>query len=111
VYFRDIEHLLGIVLQLGFFLTPIIYSLTTIADKISSDLKKGQDASKAEIFQGILRINPMTWVVNASQDVLAYHRPPEHWLGLIYAAALSLVALAVGILVFEKLQSHFAEEL
>ncbi len=109
VYFRDIEHLLGIVLQLGFFLTPIIYSLTTISDLIGN--KTGTNSSRAEIFLGILRINPMTWVVSASQDVIAYHHPPGHWLGLIYSAAFSLVALAVGILVFEKLQSHFAEEL
>ena len=109
VYFRDVEHLLGIILQLGFFMTPIIYSLSTITDLITG--KNGTTSTRAELFYGVIRLNPMTWVVGASQDVLAFHRAPQHWQGLLYAAVLSLVALGVGIRVFNRLQSHFAEEL
>jgi ABC-2 type transport system permease protein len=104
VYFRDIEYLLNIVLQVGFFLTPIIYSLDTITSKAGQGLK-------GEVFFSVLRLNPMAWIAVSFQDVIAFNRLPQHWHGLLYSAAISLVMLVIGIVVFNRLQGKFAEEL
>lgn len=105
VYFRDIEYLLNIVLQVGFFLTPVIYSLDLITGKLSGH------STKAEVFYAVLRANPMAWIATSFQDVLAFDRMPVHRVGLLYSAVFSVVALAGGLLVFRRLQDRFAEEL
>jgi len=105
VYFRDIEYLLNILLQVGFFLTPVIYSLDLITGKV------GSHSLKAQIFYGVLQLNPMAWIATSFQDVLAFNRMPQHWSGLLYSTVFSIVALAGGLLVFERLQGRFAEEL
>jgi ABC-2 type transport system permease protein len=104
VYFRDIEYLLNIVLQVGFFLTPIIYSLDTITPKAGHGLK-------ADVFFTVLRLNPMAWIAVSFQDVIAFHRLPQHWQGLLYSAVVSFAMLLLGLLVFNRLQGKFAEEL
>jgi lipopolysaccharide transport system permease protein len=104
VYFRDIEYLLNIVLQVGFFLTPIIYSLDLVTTKAGQGFK-------GQIFYTVLRVNPMAWIAIGFQDVIAFNRMPAHWQGLLYSAAVSLVTLVIGVVVFERLQGKFAEEL
>lgn len=103
VYFRDIEYLLNIVLQVGFFLTPIIYSLDLVT-------KAGQ-GFKRQIFYTVLKVNPMTWIAVGFQDVIAFNRLPVHWHGLLYSAAVSVTMLVIGLVVFGRLQGKFAEEL
>lgn len=106
VYFRDIEYLLNIGLQVGFFLTPIIYSLESITDKLN-----GKNGLKAEVFFSILRLNPMAWIATSFQDVIAFNRLPVHWHGLVYSGVLSCLVLGAGIVAFARLQARFAEEL
>jgi ABC-type polysaccharide/polyol phosphate export permease len=106
VYFRDVEYLLNIALQVGFFLTPIIYSYDLIADKL-----KGGPSLEVQAFYTVLQLNPMAWLATSFQDAIAFDRWPVHWQGLVYAAVISVVALAAGVLVFRRLQGRFAEEL
>ena len=105
VFFRDVEYLINIVLQVWFFMTPIIYQLSSVLQA------PGSDSFLGRVLRATLYINPMTWVVSGFQDVFAFDRWPEHPLGLLYSAAMALVALAVGSWVFHKLRPRFAEEL
>ena len=105
VYFRDLEYLLSIALQVGFFGTPIIYSLDLVTDKIAGG------STKAGAIYVLIGLNPMAWIATSFQDILAYNRWPVHWQGLLYSAAFSIVALVVGLVVFRRLQGRFAEEL
>jgi lipopolysaccharide transport system permease protein len=104
VYFRDIEYLLNLALQIGFFMTPIVYQLDLV-------LKQAGSSRTTEVFRWILYVNPMTWVATSSQDAIAYHRWPQHLWGLGYSTILAFVALALGLLVFNRLRHRFAEEL
>jgi lipopolysaccharide transport system permease protein len=106
VYFRDVEYLLNIALQLGFFLTPIIYSLEAITQRLH-----GPNDFKVRFFYSVLSANPMAWIATSFQDAIAFNRWPTHPLGLLYSAGFSAVALLAGILVFNRLQGRFAEEL
>ena len=48
VYFRDLQHLIGVALQLLFYATPIVYAADTIPVN----------------FKWILNLNPMTYIIN-----------------------------------------------
>jgi lipopolysaccharide transport system permease protein len=104
VYFRDIEYLTMIVIQVWFYITPVIYRLDQI-------LTAGHSSLLFAIFRWVLYVNPMTWIVSAFQDVIAFHRWPAHWPGLLYAAGIGALVLAAGTLVFQRLSHRFAEEL
>ncbi len=104
VYFRDIEYLTMIAIQVWFFMTPVIYQLDQI-------LAASHGSRLFTIFRWILYVNPMTWVVSAFQDVIAFHRWPTHRLGLVYAAAVGALALGAGIALFNRLSRRFGEEL
>lgn len=104
VYFRDIEYLLNIALQIGFFMTPIVYQLDLV-------LKQAGSGRSAQAFKWILYVNPMTWIATGFQDAIAYDRWPQHLQGLGYSALVAFLAMAVGLVVFDRLRNGFAEEL
>ena len=94
VYFRDLQHFIGIILQLLFYATPIIYS----QDNIPSE------------YQWILKINPMTYIINAYRDIFYYQKAFEI-LPLIILLFIGIVTSYVGYKIFYKLQKCFAEQL
>jgi len=94
VYFRDLQHFIGVFLQLLFYATPIVYSMETIP----------------ESFRWILKLNPMTYIIEAFRDIF-YNRamPDLKTLGVILVVG--VILCVVGYLIFNKLQKRFAEEL
>lgn len=94
VYFRDLQHFIGVLLQLFFYATPIVYSLETIPEN----------------FRWILKINPMTYIIEGFRDIFYYQQMPDlKMLGVILIVGILLCV--VGYLIFNKLQKKFAEEL
>ena len=61
VYFRDLQHFIGIALQLLFYATPIVYAPDSIPQN----------------FQWILQYNPMTYIINGYRDIFYYQRMPD----------------------------------
>ena len=94
VYMRDIQHFIGVVLQLLFYSTPIVYSIDTIP----------------EGFRWILKWNPMTYIIEGYRAIFYNQTMPDlKALGIL--GVISIVILIVGYLLFNKLQKRFAEEL
>lgn len=94
VYFRDLEHILGIITTAWMYLTPIMYSTDMVPEKL---LK-------------IFNLNPMTPVVIAYRDILYYKQIPR--IGtLLHASILGIVIMICGTIIFSRLQRYFAEEL
>jgi ABC-2 type transport system permease protein len=110
VFFRDVEHILTIVLQAWFFLTPIIYPLCVPHGDCPASTKPD---TGFHLFRFVVDINPMTWVAVSFQDVIAFHRwpPADHLVGLAYATGVALLLLGTGIFVFMRAKARFAEEL
>jgi ABC-2 type transport system permease protein len=94
VYFRDLEHIVGIVLMAAFYATPIFYSEESIPQN----------------FKGIINFNPMAHIIYAYRNIFYYQKLPNfHDLGIV--ALFSLAVLFIGYFIFKKLQKGFAEEL
>ena len=94
VYFRDLQHFLGVLLQLFFYATPIVYAANAIPAN----------------FQWILKFNPMTYIIEGYRDIFYYKQMPDiEALGIILVIGIAICI--VGYLIFNKLQKKFAEEL
>ena len=94
VYFRDLQHFIGIALQLLFYATPIVYATNIIP----------------ESYQWILRLNPMTFIIDGYRSIFYYQQQPD-FMTLGMTLLISVVLCVVGYLLFNKLQKRFAEEL
>lgn len=94
VYFRDLEHILGIVSMIWMYMTPVLYPETLVPER----------------FQKLYHLNPMTSIITAYRDVL-YRGVVPQLSTLLEAVMLGILFLAVGLLTFSKLKKGFAEEL
>ena len=94
VYFRDLQHFIGIILQLLFYAAPIVYS---------------QDSIPSE-YDWILKLNPMTYIINAYRDIFYYQKSIEV-IPIISLIIIGIVACIIGYKFFNKLQKGFAEQL
>ena len=94
VYFRDLEHILGIVTMAWMYMTPVMYTIDIVPER----------------FRTVFKLNPMTPVIQAYRDVLYFSRMPKITT-LTEAFVLGIIFLGIGVLTFSKLKKHFAEEL
>jgi ABC-type polysaccharide/polyol phosphate export permease len=93
VHFRDIQSILGHLLHIWFFATPILYSYQGLTGWM----------------RGLLRVNPMTHVVVSYQETL-FQGTFHHWRGLGAAGAVALATFALGAWLFDRLRDTLAEE-
>lgn len=102
-YFRDVEHFLGIALNVWFYATPILYPLTLVPN--DTEL-----FGRTIDLRAIVAMNPMHQFVDAYRTVLYDLRLPdaEHIAYLVIASSL---ALALGYAVFRRYEPNLAEEL
>ena len=94
VHFRDLKDLLGNVVQLWFFATPIIYPMQQAPTYMRS----------------WLNVNPMTHIMISYQEVLFFPGPHGHWKWLMALAVASVAVFLFGYFIFDRLRDSFAEE-
>ena len=92
VYIRDAEYLINFFVTMLFYATPILYSTDLFGSKA-----------------WILKLNPMTTIINSYRDILYNKNIPNLTMLLIILIG-SLLLLLIGIVVFRKLEKGFAEE-
>jgi ABC-2 type transport system permease protein len=103
VYFRDVQHFVGILLQLWFYATPIVYPLSVVPEEHEL---WGVTIPVATIYN----LNPMVRFVEAYRDCLYDLRLPS--LGtMAFLVVVSGVSLAIGLAVFGRFEPRLAEEL
>jgi ABC-type polysaccharide/polyol phosphate export permease len=96
VFLRDIGQIVGVILQLGFWITPIFWDLKMMPREI----------------QGILQLNPMYYIVQGYRDSFIYFVPFWHSPYLtLYFWGVTLMMLIAGATIFRKLKLHFADVL
>jgi len=92
VEYQDFYQLWSIALQLGFFLTPIVYDASLIPAR----------------FSFYYSLNPLTRLIDATRGALLYRTMPTAFdFGVILASA--AIMLVVGFLVCDHYQRTFAE--
>jgi lipopolysaccharide transport system permease protein len=94
VYLRDTGPVVAVVLQMLIFLTPIFYPIGAVPPA----------------FQTIMRMNPLTIVVENARLTIMQGRPPE-WAWLIASTVLGLVLMQLGYTWFMKTKRGFADVL
>ncbi|PDO09394.1 MAG: teichoic acid ABC transporter permease [Candidatus Reconcilbacillus cellulovorans] len=94
VFFRDIGQIISMLLQFGFWLTPIFYSLKVVPEK----------------YRIIYMFNPMFYIVEGYRDSLIYHIWFwERGFQTVFYWIMTFVCLTVGGLLFKRLRPHFAD--
>ena len=94
VYIRDTSYVVGVVLQMLFFATPIFYPISAVP----KDLR------------WILECNPLTVFIEQARRVFLYGMMPD-WGFLGIAAVISVVVLQLGFFFFSQTKRGFADVL
>lgn len=92
VYFRDMQFLLSIITMAWQFLTPVMYSVDMVPERL----------------RPIFYLNPMTPIIVAYRDIFYYKQAPEMQT-LILGTVMGVIMLFVGWFSFGKLKRRFAE--
>jgi lipopolysaccharide transport system permease protein len=94
VYYRDLNQIWDVLMQIGFFLSPIVYPLSTVPAE----------------YMGYYMLNPMTVMIQMYRDVLLYHQMPSPWdVAITLLAGLGITL--IGSAIFQRLERRFAEEI
>lgn len=92
LFYRDIQYLLGLIMMIWMYLTPVIYSTEIFPDR----------------YRWLFKLNPMAVIINAYREsILAGGMPNLRSLAI--ASVVALVSLAVGYTFFKKLEGVFAD--
>ena len=101
VAFRDLQHVVANVMQLAFFVSPVLWP--------SKSLPTVGSLSQAEVRQLVALVNPMSPVLEAWHDIFYGQQAPTHFAELGIVAVEALVIMLVSTSVFERRREEFAE--
>jgi len=94
IHFRDIQHIWEICLQIGFWLTPIIYPITIVPFE----------------YHSLIFLNPWARIIEYSRDIFIRHHIPSLYLNTILAIG-TIVIFILGYAIFKTQESKIAEKL
>jgi len=95
VFLRDIPQTLGIILNLWFYMTPIVYSVISIPEQWRS---------------WVFWLNPMTAIVEVYRDIILVGEV-EHWGEWGISTLIAALLFCVGFFVYKRLRPAFADVL
>lgn len=95
VFTKDISELVGVILQIGFWVSPIFWSLSAIPEK----------------YVWVLKLNPMVYIIDGYRNT--FINKVWFWESNEFALYFltSVVILTLGIFVFKRLRPHFSDVL
>ena len=91
LFFRDVKYLFEVVVTVWMFATSVVYPVEMIGGKLGT----------------VMRLNPMTPIIEAYRDVLLYGRLPG--LPFLAATVVALVTFGLGWVCFHRAEFQFAE--
>lgn len=94
VFIRDVGQVVPVVLQLGFWFTPIVYTINLVP----------------EALRPILHMNPMTSVVQNYQNTMLFNTTPD-FAGLGWLVLITLVLLGVALSMFRRASAEMVDVL
>jgi ABC-type polysaccharide/polyol phosphate export permease len=111
VYFRDTQHFVGIIMQLWFYATPIVYPFSYVQQKAATLNTDGKTIFGHPIpLEFVYRLNPMERFTTVFRNLMYDNRFPA--LGdSLYCVGAAAVSLTLGYLAFTRFAARVAEEL
>lgn len=94
VKFRDVAHIVGIIVFCWFYITPIVFPMTVFPDFIKD----------------IISLNPMVGIIEGFRSIFLYGTSPN-LNTLLYSFIISIIVLFLGYFIFKKYEKTFAEDL
>ncbi|WP_214083855.1 ABC transporter permease [Methanoculleus sp.] len=94
VFYRDVQFIWAVILQAGFFATPILYPVTIFPESL----------------RDIFLLNPMAHIIISARDTIIYSTPAAAG-SLLYAGIVSAITLIIGYIIFAHYEPRFAEEM
>ena len=96
IFFKDVGQLVAIVIQFGFWLTPIFWSLKVVPEK----------------YHWIINLNPMAYIIDGYRNSMIYHKWFWEDMGFtLYFWGFTIIIFVLGGFTFKKLRPHFADVL
>jgi lipopolysaccharide transport system permease protein len=92
VFYRDVNPVVQISLQLWLYLTPVAYPLAAVPDR----------------YRPLFLLNPLTGVVEGLRSILVFGREPE-WAVIGISAALIATVFMTGLVLFKRTDKYFAD--
>jgi ABC-type polysaccharide/polyol phosphate export permease len=94
IHFYDLQHIWEILLQIGFWLTPIIYPITIVPVE----------------YHRYIFLNPLARIIEYSRDIFIRHHIPSLTLNLVLGF-MTLLIFGAGYAIFRTQQGKIAEKL
>jgi lipopolysaccharide transport system permease protein len=94
VYLRDVGQIIGLATTLLMFLSPVFYPVAALPEK----------------FQGIMYLNPLTYIIEDTRNVMIWGKSLD-WTRWSYWTALSMIIAWLGFAWFQKTRKGFADVL
>jgi lipopolysaccharide transport system permease protein len=94
VYYRDIQYIWAVILQIGFFATPVMYPVSIFPEK----------------YLYIIRLNPMTRIIDMLRGSLVYSTQPNIF-DIMFIVGSVCMIVVIGYLIFLRFEARLAEEL
>jgi teichoic acid transport system permease protein len=96
IFFRDLGQVISIFLQIGMWMTPIMWSYTILPQNL----------------QWVAKLNPMYYIVEGYRDTFINHIWfYQRYFQTIYFWVITLSLFVFGTIIFKKLKPHFADVL
>lgn len=96
VFFRDMGQIVAIIIQFGFWLTPIFWSMKMVPEK----------------FHFIIQLNPLVYIIDGYRNSMIYHK--WFWEDVnmtLYYWGITAIIFAIGSWTFSRLRPHFSDVL
>lgn len=95
IYIRDAQYIIGFIINMLFYATPILYSAAMFENTQYSFL---------------LYINPLVPIFNCYKDILYYQNMP-HLKSLLAVLGFSIFLFYIGFIIYKKFEKGFVEEI
>lgn len=94
IHFKDLQHIWEIALQIGFWLTPIIYPITVVPAE----------------YHSLIFLNPWARIIEYSRDIFIRHHIPSLYLNALLIVV-TITIFVLGYALFKTQENKIAEKL
>lgn len=96
VFLRDVTQIVAVVLNIGFWMTPVVWNLNIVPPE----------------YQNYFKLNPMFYIVEGYRNSFLFHQPFWHRPQQMIAFwGFTFLVLILGVILFRRLRPHFPDVL